>query len=302
MAESSNDLQTALNLYASYCKLWKLDINSDKTKIMIFSKGRVGNHSFMINGVQLEVVTEYKYLGILFNRSGSFLTAKKYIANQASRAMFNLLKKARSLLLPIDIQIELFQKTIKPILLYGSEVWGFGNLNILEQVQLKFLKHILNVKKSTPNCIVYGETGVLPLKVDIQSRMIGYWSKLVYPVTSNLSTKLYFIAKTYINGSHQNTCFKWFEEVRNILISCGNIGFWDNLNFPNKNWLLKATKQKLTDLYINEWNNACNNNTSCYIYKIFKTTFGFENYLTKVPFKYRLDIKKILNTNTNTQS
>lgn len=156
---------------------------------MVFSKGRAGNYSFMINDVQLEVVTEYKYLGILFNRSGSFLAAKKYIASQASRAMFSLLKKARSLLLSLDIQIELFQKTIRPILLYGSEVWGFGNLNILVQVQLKFLKHILNVKKSTPNCIVYGETGVLPLKVDIQCRMISYWSKLVCPVTNNLSTK-----------------------------------------------------------------------------------------------------------------
>ena len=128
---------------------------------------------------------------------------------------------------------------------------------------------------------------VLPLKVDIQCRMISYWSKLVCPVTNNLSTKLYFIAKTYIDGLNQNTCFKWFEEVRNILISCGYIGFWDNLNFPNKNWLLKSTKQKLTDLYFNEWNNACNNNTSWYIYKLFKTSFGFENYLTKVPFKLR---------------
>ena len=71
------------------------------------------------------------------------------------------------------------------------------------------------------------------------------------------------------------------------MISCGYIGFWDNLNFPNKNWLLKSTKQKLTDLYLNEWNNACNNNTSCYIYKLFKTSSGFENYLTKVPFKLR---------------
>ena len=81
--------------------------------------------------------------------------------------MFGLLKKARSLLLPVDIQIELFQKTIKPILLYGSEIRGYRNINVLEQVQLKFLKHILNIKKNTPNCIVYGKTGVLPLKIDI---------------------------------------------------------------------------------------------------------------------------------------
>ena len=102
---------------------------------------------------------------------------KKHIALQASKAVFRLLKKTRSLLLPIDIQIEIYSKTIKPVLLYGCEIWGFGDLRVLEQVQLKFFKFILNIKKSTPNCIVYCETGMLPLKIDIQSRIIAYWSR-----------------------------------------------------------------------------------------------------------------------------
>ena len=67
---------------------------------------------------------------------------------------------------------------------------------MLEQVQLKFLKFILNIRISTPNCIVYGEAGMLSLKVDIQNRIIAYWSKLVQPETDNLSSKLYWIAKT----------------------------------------------------------------------------------------------------------
>ena len=45
--------------------------------------------------------------------------------------MYSLIKKSRSLLLPIDLQIELFDKLVKPILLYGSEVWGFGTLDVL---------------------------------------------------------------------------------------------------------------------------------------------------------------------------
>ena len=94
--------------------------------------------------------------------------------------------KARSQLLPIDIQLELFNKLIKPILLYGCEIWGVGDLSKIEQVQLKFLNFILNVKKSTPNCIVYGETGVKPLKLDIQRRIVAYWHKLVHPETNNL--------------------------------------------------------------------------------------------------------------------
>ena len=115
--------------------------------------------------------------------------------------MFCLLKKARSLLLPIDIQIDMFEKTVKPILLYGCEIIGTGNIDILEQVQLKFLKLILNLKKSTPNCMVYGETGVMPLKIDVQCRLISYWSKLIYPTTNNLSSKLYPIVLSHFQHS-----------------------------------------------------------------------------------------------------
>ena len=38
------------------------------------------------------------------------------------------------------------------------------------------------VKSSTPNCIVYGETGVNPLQIDIDTRIISFWSTLIQPV------------------------------------------------------------------------------------------------------------------------
>ena len=69
-----------------------------------------------------------------------------------------------------------FNKLMKPILLYGCEVWVFGNLDIIERIQLKFLKRILSQKISTPSYMVYG---VMPLQVDIQARIIAYWTKLL---------------------------------------------------------------------------------------------------------------------------
>ena len=60
----------------------------------------MSHYEFTLNGTPLEVVSEYKYLGILFCRSGSFLRAKKHIADQARKAIFALLKKAK---LPVDI-------------------------------------------------------------------------------------------------------------------------------------------------------------------------------------------------------
>ena len=37
LSESSTDLQNALDMYASYCKILKLETNSSKTKVLIFS-------------------------------------------------------------------------------------------------------------------------------------------------------------------------------------------------------------------------------------------------------------------------
>ena len=79
IAESAEDLQNALTAYALYCETWKLLVNSSKTKIVIFSKGRIQNYNFILNNEAIEIVKEFKYLGILFSRSGSFLAAKSIL-------------------------------------------------------------------------------------------------------------------------------------------------------------------------------------------------------------------------------
>ena len=39
--------------------------------------------------------------------------------------MFYVLRKARKLCLPIDVLLQLYDAMVAPILLYGSEVWGY---------------------------------------------------------------------------------------------------------------------------------------------------------------------------------
>jgi hypothetical protein len=50
----------------------------------------------------------------------------------------------------IKCLLDLIDKMIKPILLYGCEVWGFSNNDILEKIHLKYCKILLNLKTSTP--------------------------------------------------------------------------------------------------------------------------------------------------------
>ena len=84
----------------------------------------------------------------------------------------------------------LFDTLIAPILLYGSEEWRFENCDITEAYHFKFCKMMLHFKPSTPTVMVYGELGRFPMQIFNQSRMINFWSKVVWYVvkTTNCLT------------------------------------------------------------------------------------------------------------------
>ena len=252
-SDDPNNLQYALNTFENYCKKWKLTVNISKKKIVIFSRGRKQNrYEFKFQNKVLEIVNEYKYLGVFLGGSGSFVSTKKHIAEQANKAVFTLMKKIRNLDLPIDIQIDLFNKTIKPILLYGCEIWGIGNVEMLERIQLKFYKQVLNLKKSTPTNMLYGELGVTPLYIDIQTRIVSFWSP-------------------------------WVKYVKHLLCSLGFPVIWYSQSFTNSKWLVKAVNQKLKDIFIQNWTSKIEIESESNIYRIFKSKFDKSDYINILP-------------------
>jgi len=117
--------------------------------------------------------------------------------------------------------------------LYGCECWGFSNNHILKKVQLKFLKSVLNVKSSTPNCMLYEETGVKPLQIDIDTRIVTYWAKLVAPTYDKLSVLMYksMLSRLMkVNITNANS-FKWICYVRTVLIKCDLVNIWTTSHF-----------------------------------------------------------------------
>jgi hypothetical protein len=46
ISESANDLQNTLNAFSLYCKQSTLKVNTNKTKMMVFSKGKFGIDRF----------------------------------------------------------------------------------------------------------------------------------------------------------------------------------------------------------------------------------------------------------------
>jgi len=188
------------------------------------------------------------------------------------------------LCLPIDIQLELFQALVMPILLYGVEVWGFENLDKLERLHLKFLKIILNVKKCTTSNMVYGELGCFPISLYAKSRMVTYWGRLISGPQNKLS---YIMYKTmYELDKTGNMEFKWLNSVRSTLQNCGLNQVWESQSFPCIKWLKSSVMQTCKDQFIQNWYSKVYESSKCTNYRIFKDNFSFEKYLIEVPQKY----------------
>ena len=81
-----------------------------------------------MNGTELEVVDQYIYLGVTFKYNNFYYKSIERQISQTKKAMFSLITKSRRLDVPFDITLDLFEKLVLPILIYGSEVWGHSNL------------------------------------------------------------------------------------------------------------------------------------------------------------------------------
>ena len=65
-SENENGLRAMIKVLDQYATENKLEISTDKTKIMICNKtGRLMSRLFFINGFQIVCVRCYKYLGFL---------------------------------------------------------------------------------------------------------------------------------------------------------------------------------------------------------------------------------------------
>ena len=143
---SEENFQYNLNIFYEYSKTWKLDVNFDKTIILIFGTRNDEKYEFRLGENIVSICEEFKYLGVIFTKSRSFYKARKHNVDQARKALHVLYKRIRNLNLPIDLQLQLFYHTILPIALYSCEVWGSENTKLIENLHNEFLRRITNLK------------------------------------------------------------------------------------------------------------------------------------------------------------
>ena len=294
LSESAEDLQKALNSLHIYCKMWHLTVNSSKTKVVIFSRGKIRlKPSFSFGTEIITICDDYTYLGVVFNFNGNFKKAIAKQVSQAKHAMFALLTKAAKLHLPIDITCDLFDKLVLPILLYGCEVWGFEKLDHIEIFYRNFLRRVLKVNKLTVNCMLYGEVGKYKLANVIYKRMVNFWSRIITGKESKYSFRLFNLIKCMHDSNSSSYTSKWIIKTKEIIDLCGFSNIWILQNSHNPKWFKNALALRISDIDKQNWSNDVENNRFCHNYRIFKSELSFQFYLSELDFSNRLILTKL---------
>ena len=224
-ATSADQLQTGINAFHEYCKKWKLKVNTIKSKIIVFKKGRrVMRENWTYGDIDIEICNQIQYLGIILSSNGSFNSAQIKLSEQATKAIFSMQKNLRRFVnLNPSFQIDLFDKLITPVLHYASEVWGFHPAPSIERVHLRFCKRILGIRICTQNDFVYGELGRMPLQKIRLINIIKYWLKIVHGLKCQYVTVCYQLGLQNLN---ERNATGWTRSVRDLLLQYGFGDVW----------------------------------------------------------------------------
>ena len=122
VSETAEGLQECLDKLKVYSDHWLLDINTDKTKVIIFNKsGKLIKGQYFIGLNTIDIGSSYTYLGIVFRTNGNFTDAMNMLSQKASKAMFKLSHSLYQLNLPPSTSCYLFDTLVRPISTYAYE-------------------------------------------------------------------------------------------------------------------------------------------------------------------------------------
>ena len=235
LSTSKQGLQEGLNNLERYCDDWGLTVNTEKTKCMAFKKGGkiAVNDKWFFKGIQLETVPDFRYLGFTIGSSGSLSKGVSDLATRGNRALFGLKRIiSQNPALTVELQLNLFNSLVEPVMSYACESWGLREADKLEKIHLAFLKSILGVRKSTPSAFIYRELGVYPLILKRKIRVIKYWLKILSLSDQNPVKQMYNVLLSELSTNDRTV--NWASLVRDLLCEAGFGYIWFSQNSSNK--------------------------------------------------------------------
>lgn len=168
-------LQACLNSLQNFFQDWKIKLNPTKSEAIIFHRKKPSNFKYppsvKICSIDTHWENKVKYLGIIIDHAIKWRPAiedkriKTYIP---LRKLYSL--PANNSSLPLRLKKLLYLTCVRPILIYGVQLWGgvtHTTLNRLQVVQNTYLRLIYKKKGQISNSKLHSLADISLLKETI---------------------------------------------------------------------------------------------------------------------------------------
>ena len=301
LSNSAEGLQRELDNLQKYCQEWGLTVNTNKTKAMIFNtNGKRLSLPLYYDNKPLECVREYKYLGTLFTVSGTFTKTTEDLYSRGLKAFFKLRRQIAQSSIKCSTYAHLFDTMVKPVLLYGSEIWApcaitarklksnkqfnieesYMKLHV-EKLNSLLCRTMLGVNAKTTKMALYSETGRYPLYIDALVNSVNYLKRLESRNCSNLLIESLQCNKEM---AEQNVSC-WFSNLQRIMDVINEDVLEDrNTTCRTPHHILKCRFDRYWyEKAFTAHNSQANSGSKLRTYQLFKTTIHREEYLDILP-------------------
>ena len=160
-----------------YCESNGLIINTEKTKVMVYGPIPPNSKTFLLQGVQLEIVNEFKYLGVIFSPQLTFTKHVESIVARAKARIGVLFANSPVKEVNLNLAKQLFQCYVQPILEYCMIIWNANYAKSFEDklnvVQMVYYKRYCGLHPKTRNALVYFLTETTPLSESLHAKSLS---------------------------------------------------------------------------------------------------------------------------------
>ena len=221
---------------------------------------------------------------MFFTPKLSWTKTQQTLAMQGTKALACILRFQKTFghIEPTDM-FKIFDTMVKPILCYGSEIWGYRYAEKIERVQVNFCKQYCNLSQNTANALALGECGRLPLYTTYVFRCIKYWIKLIRMENHRYPKQCYEMLNR-LDAAGRNT---WATSVKDVLYKYGFGYAWISQDVGDDIIFLHMFQQRLKDCCLQNWHENVNGMSKSLHYRHFKSLLSVETYL-KLDLSYKL--------------
>ena len=189
----SQTINRELSIIHNWFTVNKLSLNSKKTKFMIFhypqlSRNSIPKLKLEINNNEIEMSSEFNFLGIILDETLSWHPHITYLGNKISRAI-GIMNKLKNLL-PQRTLHTLYNSLVLPHIYYGVLVWGFKAKRIF-QLQKRAVRIIYRTKYNAHTSTLFKCLKILKIRDVLNYKCLRFYNRYCHNLVPSYFSNIF---------------------------------------------------------------------------------------------------------------